>query len=95
MEGRTMRRPPFEAGAPKCPVTLSINSDLRTRAERAGLDLSGVAERAFATELVKSERTSLAAEIAAENAALDAYVREHGSFAEHVRQTFTRTDDAV
>jgi post-segregation antitoxin (ccd killing protein) len=85
----------FETEAPKCPVTLSINSDLCARAERAGLNLSDVAERAFATELVKSERVSVVAEIAAENAVLDAYVREHGSFAEHVRQSFARTDDAV
>jgi post-segregation antitoxin (ccd killing protein) len=90
-----MRRPLFETEAPKCPVTLSINSDLCARAERAGLDLSGVAERALATELGRSERASLVAEIAAENAALDAYVREHGSFAEHARQAFTHADDAV
>ena len=81
----SIREPAFRADAPRQTVSLTINSDLFAHVKALGINASRVAEEALAAELEKRRRAEIEAEVKADVAAINAYEREHGSFADHVR----------
>jgi antitoxin CcdA len=80
-----VREPAYAADAPKQTVSLTINSDLFARVKALGINASRVAEEALAQELDRRRRAEIEAGIRSDIAAIDAYERKHGSFADHVR----------
>lgn len=81
-----MRTPLYDVRARKKTVTVTINADLQERARAAGLNLSEVTETAIAAAVVARERARIQGEIALDLTAYNAFVEEHGSFAEAVRE---------
>jgi post-segregation antitoxin (ccd killing protein) len=77
-----MRNPPYDVGARKRTVSLSLNADLYAKARCAGINLSKVAEQALAHRLVEQAK----ADIHQDLSTLNAFIEEHGSFAEMVRE---------
>jgi antitoxin CcdA len=63
----------------KRPVNLTMNSDLVAKARAKGLNLSALAEKAVAAELIRSARKQWDAEIAEACAAHERYLEEYGS----------------
>ena len=92
-----MRPPLFDLSARKRTVSVTINGDLWDKAKAAGLNLSEVAEAAIRAEFVARARATLQAEIDLDLAAYNAYVAEHGSFADAVREHYAslEADEAV
>ena len=84
----SIREPAFRVDAPRQTVSLTINSDLFARVKALGINASRVAEEALAMELEKRRRAEIEAEVKADIAAINAYEKEHGSFADHVRKHF-------
>jgi antitoxin CcdA len=76
----------FDVSARKKTVSLTINADLERRARAAKINLSQVAEQAVATKLEEVTRAALEAGAREDLLAYNAFVREHGVFADHVRQ---------
>jgi antitoxin CcdA len=76
----------FDRAAPKRTVSLTVNSDLVAKAKEAGLNLSKISEEAITQVLVNYWRERIKAEIAEEMKAYDAYVAEHGSPTESLRE---------
>lgn len=85
-----MRDPLFDPKAPKKTVSLTLNSDLYAKARSAGINASRVAEQALAYEVERVQREKIAAEIHRDIEWLNAFVAEHGSFAEAVREHYAQ-----
>jgi len=85
--------PPYDARAPKRSVTLTLNSDLYTRAKALGINVSRIAERAVSDEYTRLERERLKRELHAEMQSIDAFITEHGSCAEMLREHYEARDD--
>lgn len=92
-----MRTPLYDFRARKKTVSVTINADLWERARGAGLNLSEVAETAIAAAFVAKARARIQAEIDLDLTAYNAFVEEHGSFAEAVREHYAapERDEAV
>jgi post-segregation antitoxin (ccd killing protein) len=87
-----MRHPPYDTGARKRTVSVTLNADLYAKAKDAGINLSKVAEEALAKELAQRLAEQARAEIRQDLAALSAFVEAHGSFADLVREHYASTD---
>jgi len=87
--------PLFELKAPKQTVSITLNSDLYTKAKSMGINASKVAEEALAHEYSARRSEALRAEIRNELAALEKFEAQHGSFPELVRAHYERDDGAV
>lgn len=87
----------YDATARKRTVSVTLNGDLYAKAKDAGLNVSQVAETALAAELERKAKEIVRAEIAAEMEAYNAFVAEHGSFADMARDHFKtwNSNDAV
>ena len=92
-----MRTPRFDPSARKRTVSVTIKGDLWDKARAAGLNLSEVAEAAMRAEFVARARARLQAEIDLDLAAYNAYIAEHGSFGDAVREHYAapEADEAV
>jgi antitoxin CcdA len=88
-----VREPLYVAEAPRQTVSLTINSDLFARAKALGINASRVAEDALARELERRRNASLLAEIKHDVAAAEAYATTHGSFADMMREHYSKADD--
>ena len=75
----------YDQSASKKTVSLTINSDLNRRVKEAGINASQVAEDALAERLEQVTREALAKAAQADIEAYNAYVSEHGLFADTVR----------
>ena len=87
-----MRDLPYDPGARKRTVSLTLNADLCAKAERAGINLSKVAEEAVAQALAERLAEQVKADIRRDPGALNAFVETHGSFAEMVREHYATID---
>jgi antitoxin CcdA len=88
----------FDHAAAKRTVSLTLNADLVAKAKEAGLNLSQISEEALAAALTGYWRERIKGEIGEEMKAYEAFVAEHGSFAEAVREFLAEQDtdqDAV
>ena len=88
-----VREPLYVAKAPRQTVSLTINSDLFARAKALGINASRVAEDALARELERRRSASLLAEIKQDVAAVESYAAANGSFADLMREHYSKTDD--
>ena len=88
-----VREPLYVAGAPRQTVSLTINSDLFARAKTLDINASRVAEDALARELEQRRNASLLAEIRHDIAATEAYTTAHDSFADMMREHYSKVDD--
>jgi antitoxin CcdA len=75
----------YDTQAAKRPVNLTMNSDLVAKARAKGLNLSALAEKAVAAELIRSAREQWDAEIAEACAAHARYLEEYGSASDLLR----------
>jgi post-segregation antitoxin (ccd killing protein) len=87
-----MRELPYDPGARKRTVSLTLNADLCAKAEGAGINLSKVAEEAVAQALAERLAEQVKADIRRDLGALNAFVETHGSFAEMVREHYATID---
>lgn len=87
-----MRNPPYDAGARKRTVSLTLNADLYARAKASGINLSKVAEEALAQALAQRLAEQAKVDIDRDLQALNAFVEAHGSFAEMVREHYATVD---
>jgi post-segregation antitoxin (ccd killing protein) len=90
-----VKDPLFESKAPKQTVSITLNSDLYTKAKSMGINASKVAEEALAHEYSARRSEALRVEIRNELAALEKFEAQHGSFPELVRAHYERDDGAV
>ena len=88
-----MRNLPYDPGARKRTVSLTLNADLYAKAKSAGINLSKVAEQALAHELAKRLAEQIEADIRQDLDALNAFVEVHGSFGEMVREHYATADN--
>jgi antitoxin CcdA len=88
-----MRNLPYDPGARKRTVSLTLNADLYAKAKSAGINLSKVAEQALAHELAKRLAEQIEADIRQDLGALNAFVEVHGSFGEMVREHYATADN--
>jgi post-segregation antitoxin (ccd killing protein) len=65
-----------------------MNSDLIAKVKEARINASRVAEEALARALAEHAAAALEGEIAQDLRAFNAYVAEHGSFAEMAREHY-------
>jgi post-segregation antitoxin (ccd killing protein) len=72
---------------------LQLDSQLLADAEAAGIDAQVVAARAIRRALEVRDRERIKAEIAQDIAACDAYVAQHGSFAEMMRRFYAQREE--
>jgi antitoxin CcdA len=93
----SMRTPLYDTKARKRTVSVTINADLWDKARAAGLNLSEIAEAAIGAEFVARAKAKIQAEIDLDLAAYNAFVEEHGSFADAVREHYAalEADEAV
>ncbi len=75
----------YDTQAAKRPVNLTMNGDLVEKARAKGLNLSALAEKAVAAELVRRAREQWDAEIAEACAAHERYLQDYGSAADLLR----------
>lgn len=87
-----MRNSPYDAGARKRTVSLTLNADLYAKAKGAGINLSKVAEEALAQAVAQRLAEQAKADIRRDLEALNAFTAAHGSFPEMVRE-HDATDD--
>jgi post-segregation antitoxin (ccd killing protein) len=87
-----MRNPLYDTGARKRTVSLTLNADLYAKIKGAGINLSKVAEQALAQALAQRLAEQMRAEIRQDLGALNAFVEQHGSFAEMVREHYATVD---
>jgi post-segregation antitoxin (ccd killing protein) len=87
-----MRDIPYDAGARKRTVSVTLNADLYGNAKAAGINLSKVAEEALAQALTQRLAEQARADIVQDLEALNAFVEAHGSFAEMVREHYATLD---
>jgi antitoxin CcdA len=92
-----MRTPLYDPNARKKTVSLTINADLWDKARAAGLNLSEIAEAAIGGEFISRTEAKVQAEIELDLAAYNAFVAEHGSFADALREHYAalEADEAV
>ncbi len=90
-----MRDAPYEFKAPKQTVSVTVNSDLYSKAKGLGINVSQVAEQAVAEAYSRKRAEMLAAEIQTDLAAASAYTEKHGAFADFVRAHYGRDDGPV
>jgi antitoxin CcdA len=90
-----MRNPLFDPKAPKQTVSITLNSDLYTKAKALGINASKVAEEGLAIKYAELCSEELKAELKRGLAAVEGYAEQHGSFAELVREHYERDDGAV
>lgn len=83
----------FDRRAKKRTVSLTLNSDLYTKAKAAGVNASKVAERALEQALAEQVAERARAEIRQDLDAYNKYVAEHGSPVAMSRAHYD--DDAV
>ena len=76
----------YDRSAGKKTVSLTINSDLNRRVKEAGINASQVAEEALAERLERVSREKLAKAAGADIEAYNAYIADHGVFADLVRE---------
>ena len=88
-----MRPRIYDDKAPRIPVTVHVNGDLHAKARAAGLDVGAIAEQA----LDAAWREQIQVEIDRDLVAYNAFVEEHGSFADAVREHYAArgADEAV
>lgn len=87
-----MRNLPYDTGARKRTVSLTLNADLYSKAKGAGIKLSKVAEEALAQALAQRLAEQARADIVQDLKALNAFVEAHGSFAAMVREHYATVD---
>jgi post-segregation antitoxin (ccd killing protein) len=87
-----MRNPPYDSGARKRTVSLTVNADLYTKAKGEGINLSKVAEEALAQALAQRLAEQARADIRQDLSALHTFVEAHGSFAEMVREHYATVE---
>jgi antitoxin CcdA len=92
-----MRTPLYDPNARKKTVSVTINANLWDKARAAGLNLSEIAETAIGTAFVARAKATIQAEIERDLEAYNAFVEEHGSFADAVREHYAalERDEAV
>jgi antitoxin CcdA len=78
----------YDRSASKKTVSLTINSDLNRRVKEAGINASQVAEEALAERLKQVTRTALLEAARADIDAYNAFIEEHGLFADVVREHY-------
>jgi post-segregation antitoxin (ccd killing protein) len=88
-----VRNLPYDTGARKRTVSLTLNADLYAKVKGAGINLSKVAEEALAQALAQRLLEQARADVRKDLAALSAFVEAHGSFAEMVREHYSTIDD--
>jgi post-segregation antitoxin (ccd killing protein) len=88
-----MRNFLYDAGARKRTVSLTLNADLYAKAKDVGINLSKVAEEAFANALAQHLAEQVRADIRRDLGALDAFVEAHGSFPDMVREHYATVED--
>jgi antitoxin CcdA len=76
----------YEQAAKKRTISVRLNADLYARAKQAGLNVSQVAEDGLAQALLRRLGESVKAEIRQDLEAYNAYVAEHGSPADLLRE---------
>jgi len=90
-----MRDPPFDPKAGKQTVSITINSDLYSKAKSLGINASAVAEQALAVEYAQKRSQTLLKDLRQDLAAAESYAEQHGSFADLVRAHYERDDGSV
>ena len=90
-----MRNPDYDPKAPKNTVSITLNSDLYAKSKSLGINTSRVAEEALAHAYAEKRSAALRAELAADLAASDDYIDQHGSFSDLVREHYEKPDGAV
>jgi len=90
-----MRDPLFDPKAAKQTVSITLNSDLYSKAKSVGINTSKVAEEAVAAKYAELSSEALIADLRRGLAAVDSYAEQHGSFAELVRHHYEQDDGAV
>lgn len=90
-----MKSAPYDTKAPKQTVSLTLNSDLYSKAKRLGINSSQVAEEALNVAVTNRLTEQLKAEILQDLAAYNEYVAQHGSPAELARAHYAGGDDAI
>lgn len=90
-----MKHRPYDTQAPKRTVSVTLNSDLYSKAKKLGINSSRVAEEALNVAVTKRLTEELEAEIRRDLEAYNTYVAEHGSPAEMARAHYAGSDDAV
>ena len=88
-----MRMPFYDLKAAKQTVSVTINSDLYGQSRHFGVNASRVAEEALAQAVAARRAEQIEAEIRQDVEALDAYIAEHGSFADMVREHYRTTNE--
>lgn len=88
-----MRPDLYDAGARRRTVSLTLNADLCAKAKDAGINLSRIAEEALAAALRRRMAERMRTEIQRDLAAHDAFVEQHGSFAQMVREHYAADDE--
>lgn len=83
----------YDTQAAKQTVSLTINSDLYAQSEGFGINASQIMEDALAREVARRKTEQIKAEILADIAACNAYVAEHGSFPDMVREHYENASD--
>jgi antitoxin CcdA len=73
-------------------VSLTINSDLYAQAKKLGINASQVAEQALIQEVERRRIAQVQVEIEQDLAAMNAYIEQHGSFADMVREHYADED---
>ena len=76
----------YDRSASKKTVSLTINSDLNRRVKEAGINASQVAEEALAERLKQVTQVALLEAARADIEASNAYIEQHGLFADTVRE---------
>lgn len=84
---------PYDAGARKRTVSVTLNADLCAKAKSSGINVSKVAEEALAQALTQRLAEQAKADIDRDLQALDTFVEAHGSFAQMVREHYAAVDD--
>ena len=88
------RREFYDRSAGKKTVSLTINSDLTRRIKEAGINASQVAEEALAARLEQQMCEELAKSARADIEAYNAYIEQHGLFADMMRHEEDDAPDA-
>ncbi len=89
-----MRDTHYDPKAPKQTVSITLNSDLYSKAKVLGINASKVAEEALADEYARRRSEALLEELRRDLSAVESYEEQHGSFPELVRAHYER-DDSV
>lgn len=71
-------------------VSLTITSTLMARAKALRINASKIAELALAQEVARIEAEQTKSEVTQDLAACNAYAEQHGSFAEMVRDHYSK-----